>query len=141
MKNLQHARIRPADDSTFATGFKINWQPALCFWELLCRTIRVAFQRMKPRQLLPLVLGALLCCFLTAPVSIRAASKSVMVYYMPWFTAKPYSNGWGWHWTMNHFDPDRVNASGERQIASWYYPLIGPYDSSDPAVSSIMYCS
>ena len=57
-----------------------------------------------------------------------------MVYYMPWYTAKPYSNGWGWHWTMNHFDPDRVNASGERQIASWYYPLIGPYDSSDPAV-------
>ena len=57
-----------------------------------------------------------------------------MVYYMPWFTAKPYSNGWGWHWTMNQFDPDRVNASGERQIASWYYPLIGPYDSSDPAV-------
>ena len=24
--------------------------------------------------------------------------------------------------------------NGERQIASWYYPLIGPYDSVDPAV-------
>jgi hypothetical protein len=35
---------------------------------------------------------------------------------------------------MNHFDPDTINASGERQIASWYYPLIGPYDSADPAV-------
>jgi len=35
---------------------------------------------------------------------------------------------------MDHFDPDTVNVSGERQIASWYYPLIGPYDSSDPAV-------
>jgi hypothetical protein len=57
-----------------------------------------------------------------------------MVYYMPWYTAKPHSSSWGWHWTMDHFDPDKVNASGEREIASWYYPLIGPYDSSDPAV-------
>lgn len=63
-----------------------------------------------------------------------AASKPLLVYYMPWYMAKPYSPNWGWHWTMNHFDPDTINASGERQIASWYYPLIGPYDSADPAV-------
>lgn len=63
-----------------------------------------------------------------------AASKPLLVYYMPWYVAKPYSSNWGWHWTMNHFDPDTVNATGERQIASWYYPLIGPYDSADPAV-------
>ena len=87
---------------------------------------------MKPRTIL--LLAALLSFILAAPGAIRAASKSVMVYYMPWYTAKPYSDGWGWHWTMNHFNPDTVNASGERQIASWYYPLIGPYDSSDPAV-------
>jgi hypothetical protein len=60
--------------------------------------------------------------------------KPVMVYYMPWFAAKPFRDEWGWHWTMNHFNPDKVNASGEREIASWYYPLIGPYDSADPAV-------
>jgi hypothetical protein len=66
--------------------------------------------------------------------SLNAASKLVMVYYMPWFTAKPYSSGWGWHWTMDHFNPDQINAAGQREIASWYYPLIGPYDSSDPAV-------
>lgn len=63
-----------------------------------------------------------------------AASKVLMVYYMPWFSAKPYRDSWGWHWTMDRFNPDTVNALGERQIASWYYPLIGPYDSSDPAV-------
>ncbi len=57
-----------------------------------------------------------------------------MVYYMPWFAAKPYRSAWGWHWTMDHFNPDLISASGERQIASWYYPLIGPYDSSDSAV-------
>jgi hypothetical protein len=87
---------------------------------------------MKPRTIL--LLAALSSFFGAAPIASRAASKTVMVYYMPWYTAKPYSDGWGWHWTMNHFNPDRVNASGERQIASWYYPLIGPYDSSDPAV-------
>ena len=66
--------------------------------------------------------------------STGAAPKPLMVYYMPWYVAKPYSGSWGWHWTMNHFNPDVINASGERQIASWYYPLIGPYDSADPAV-------
>ena len=68
------------------------------------------------------------------PSDAQPTKKPVMVYYMPWYVAKPYSDAWGWHWTMNHFNPDTVNASGERQIASWYYPLIGPYDSSDPAV-------
>jgi len=53
---------------------------------------------------------------------------------MPWFVSKPYSGSWGWHWTMNHFHPDVINASGEQEIASWYYPLIGPYDSIDTAV-------
>jgi hypothetical protein len=87
---------------------------------------------MKPRNIL---LWAVLWSLGSAiPTPVSAAGKAVMVYYMPWYTAKPYRDGWGWHWTMNHFDPDRVNASGEREIASWYYPLIGPYDSSDPAV-------
>ncbi len=63
-----------------------------------------------------------------------AHDKPVMVYYMPWYAAKPFSEDWGWHWTMGHFNPDKVNASGEREIASWYYPLIGPYDSADSAV-------
>jgi hypothetical protein len=60
--------------------------------------------------------------------------KPVMVYYMPWYAAKPFNGELGWHWTMNHFNPDKVNASGDHEIASWYYPLIGPYDSADPAV-------
>lgn len=68
------------------------------------------------------------------PLSASAASKPVMVHYMPWFIAKPYSANWGWHWTMNHFNPDAIDPSGKRQIASWYYPLTGPYDSADPAI-------
>jgi hypothetical protein len=77
---------------------------------------------------------ALACLFfVTLPLS-AASSKPVLVYYMPWFVAKPYSDNWGWHWTMNHFDPDVTDASGQKQIASWYHPLIGPYDSADPVV-------
>jgi Glycosyl hydrolase family 71. len=87
---------------------------------------------MKPKSVL---LAAVLASFiLETPADARAAAKEIMVYYMPWYSARPHSDNWGWHWTMDHFDPDRINAAGEREIASWYYPLIGPYDSSDPAV-------
>jgi hypothetical protein len=63
----------------------------------------------------------------------QGAQKPLLVHYMPWYVAKPYSGSWGWHWTMNHFNSDTIS-NGRRQIASWYYPLIGPYDSMDPAV-------
>ena len=86
-------------------------------------------------------LGQILLALLMLPFGLRASAassstneKPLMVYYMPWYVAKPHSGTWGWHWTMGHFNPDTLNASGEREIASWYYPLIGPYDSSDPAV-------
>ena len=87
---------------------------------------------MKPAKIL---LATLLLFPFAAPAAAAPTNaKPVMVYYMPWYAAKPFSGEWGWHWTMNHFTPDTLNASGEQQIASWYYPLIGPYDSSDPAV-------
>ncbi|MEZ0326187.1 MAG: glycoside hydrolase family 71/99-like protein [Fimbriimonas sp.] len=57
----------------------------------------------------------------------------VLAHYMPWYSAPPVSKEWGWHWTMNHFDPSK-KIDGKRQIASKYYPLIGPYDSNDPDV-------
>jgi hypothetical protein len=81
------------------------------------------------------VVIAMVVCFLEIGACWQSvASKPVMVHYMPWFVAKPYSGSWGWHWTMNHFNPDVTDGSGNRQIASWYYPLIGPYDSADPVV-------
>lgn len=57
----------------------------------------------------------------------------VLAHYMPWYTAKPSSDQWGWHWTMNHFNPEKQSGA-KREIASKYYPLIGPYDSGDPHV-------
>ena len=59
-------------------------------------------------------------------------SRTMLVHYMPWYSSKPVSGRWGWHWTMNHFNPDKVNQNGRREVASHDYPLIGPYDSSDP---------
>lgn len=90
----------------------------------------VAFsnKRRQQRSLIALIL----VCSIAAPV-VQAA-KPVLVHYMPWFVAKPYSSSWGWHWTMSPFNPDSTNGFGQRQIASWYYPLIGPYDSADPVV-------
>lgn len=87
---------------------------------------------MKPSWVL--LLAVLATSIPAASPPTRPATKEVMVYYMPWYSAKPYSQNWGWHWTMSHFNPERLNAVGDREIASWYYPLIGPYDSSDPIV-------
>ncbi len=60
-------------------------------------------------------------------------APKILAHYMPWFEAKPITPHWGWHWTMNFFDPDKKNGN-TREIASHYQPLIGPYDSGDPAV-------
>ena len=67
------------------------------------------------------------------PVRPESASARSSSHHLPWFTAKPTSPRWGWHWTMNTFDPEKSN-DGKRCIASYYYPLIGPYDSGDDAV-------
>ena len=58
----------------------------------------------------------------------------ILVHVMPWFEAKPTSAAWGWHWTMGHFDPDRIGTDGKRAVAAHLYPLTGPYDSADPAL-------
>ncbi len=59
------------------------------------------------------------------------------MHYMPWFETPETSDNrrWGLHWTMANQNPNIVDpATGKRQIAAHYYPLIGPYASSDPAV-------
>lgn len=59
----------------------------------------------------------------------QASRPVILAHYMPWFESKPVSGKWGWHWTMNHFDPDKP---GTPNFASHFRPLIGPYDSNDP---------
>lgn len=52
---------------------------------------------------------------------------------MPWFETPATIGKWGWHWTMNSKDPENIT-DGKRQIASHFYPLIGPYASRDKDV-------
>ena len=60
----------------------------------------------------------------------------VYMHYMPWFETPATLGGsnWGYHWKFNNQNPNIVDATGKRQIASHYYPKIGPYASSDPNV-------
>jgi len=71
---------------------------------------------------------------LTVLATLLMAKPLVMAHYMPWYESKPVSGHWGWHWTMNHFDPDRREPNGRQPLASQFRPLIGAYDSSDPDV-------
>jgi hypothetical protein len=65
----------------------------------------------------------------------------VYVQFMPWFQTPTSLGGtlpgteWGTHWTMANQNPNVINpTTGLREIASNYYPLIGPYDSSNQYV-------
>ena len=87
----------------------------------------------------PVLIVVVLWCLLpreaTAedPATSSDSKPLILAHYMPWYVAKPASQVWGWHWTMNHFDPDK-EVDGRRPIASHFYPLIGPYDSGDEDV-------
>jgi len=84
----------------------------------------------------PAVLGALASLPLAAWAGPPRQRPRLLVHLMPWYSAPPHSPAWGWHWTMNRFDPGdgRPRPAGERTIASHYRPLVGPYDSGDPAI-------
>lgn len=64
----------------------------------------------------------------------KSNPMQVYMHYMPWYHSKEVSGYWGSHWRMTNRNPDEVDEQGRREIASHYYPLIGPYDSRDPAV-------
>ncbi|MDB5133790.1 MAG: endo-alpha-mannosidase [Mucilaginibacter sp.] len=63
----------------------------------------------------------------------KTNTQKVYVHYMAWFE-DPTTSGtghWGQHWTMANQNPDITLSNGRRQIASWFYPMIGPYASSN----------
>lgn len=99
-----------------------------------------AFLPDRERRRIRAVLAAALFCSASMVQLLQAGnqpatekpkqSQLLLAHYMPWYVAKPYSDVWGWHWTMNYFDPEQ-QTGGRREIASHFYPLIGPYDSGD----------
>ena len=64
---------------------------------------------------------------------IKSNPAKVYAHYMPWFESKEVNGKWGIHWTMATRDPENI-VDGKREIASHFYPLIGPYSSIDPDV-------
>lgn len=70
------------------------------------------------------------------PVPVtKTINKKVFVHVMPWFETPATNSGvWGIHWKMNNKNPNLILPNGQRDIASKYYPLIGPYASGDPKV-------
>ncbi|WP_066219160.1 glycoside hydrolase family 71/99-like protein [Formosa haliotis] len=69
------------------------------------------------------------------PVS-KTNKMKVYMHYMAWFETNESSENkqWGYHWTMANKNPNNTDADGKREIASHYYPLIGPYHSGDKNV-------
>ena len=74
-----------------------------------------------------------LLAVLVLPASFAAEPVLVLAHYMPWFQSGNATQKWGFHWTMNHFNPERIRWDGQREAASHDYPLIGLYDSGDAA--------
>lgn len=71
------------------------------------------------------------------PVPVtKTNDMKIYMHYMPWFETKESSpdNQWGYHWKMGNRNPDNIDGNGRRDIASHFYPLIGPYHSGDKAV-------
>jgi glycosyl hydrolase family 99/dockerin type I repeat protein len=100
--------------------------------------IIVNFRRYIAAALLVQVLAGTSVLAQSTPVPKTNPTK-VYMHYMPWFQTPSSQGGtgggsWGWHWKMNTQNPNIVDATGKRQIASHYYPKIGPYDSTDPNV-------
>ena len=83
--------------------------------------------------------GGLFICSLSrgqSAVVPKTNPMKVYVHIMPWFQTPQTlgTNNWGYHWKFNTQNPNVINANGQRQIASNYYPLTGPYDSTDPNI-------
>jgi hypothetical protein len=70
----------------------------------------------------------------SAEMSAQDDRPLLLTHYMPWYQTPDVSGSWGWHWTMDHFDPSQLDANGRPQIASHFMPLTGAYDSQDDAV-------
>ena len=61
--------------------------------------------------------------------------KTILVHYMPWYETPEIRSKWGVHWTGHNgqHNPEVLKENGLPDIWSHYHPLIGPYDSTDPA--------
>ncbi len=81
--------------------------------------------------------GALAAAAHAQPAAVTKTNpQKVYMHYMPWFETPATLGGsnWGYHWKFANKNPNNVDANGRREIASHYYPKIGPYASRDADV-------
>ena len=69
------------------------------------------------------------------------ADLKILAHYMPWFQNRKSEQGdgvtwshWQWNGKGTKHDPNRKLTKDRHDIASVFYPLIGPYDSHDTRV-------
>src|SRR5688572_16970785 len=88
----------------------------------------------------PLRLLFFLLALLFVPVGSFAAPKKpvLLAFYHPWYGTPTGSAGTWFKWDSfafpDRYDPTRIKANGQRDIASPDYPLIGTYDNGDPEI-------
>lgn len=97
---------------------------------------------MKIQKLNSLFLGLLVCLapLCNAAEDKRADEKPLFIaHYMTWFGLPEMSGDWfQWRFSLagvaleKHHYPDLILPNGRRDIAAVHYPVIGPYDSTNP---------
>ena len=85
-------------------------------------TVRHA--REDTRVLRRLLVVGVVGAFLSLPALAHAAT--VAIFYYPWYGTPAADGGWQ-HWSQNSHQPPS-------DLYSRFYPLQGPYSSSDPAI-------
>jgi glycoprotein endo-alpha-1,2-mannosidase len=73
-----------------------------------------------------LVVGLATACFCMPAAARAGTGVTVAIFYYPWY-ATPAVDGTWEHWNQNGHVPPR-------DVYSRFYPALGPYSSSDPAV-------
>ena len=95
---------------------------------------------LRLKYLLPVLAASFATAMTVAPKSPPPVGTDVYAHYMPWFRAEPTPQGgiiwdhWQWFGKGPKHDPDDILENGRRDIASVYYPLIGPYHGRSSAV-------
>ncbi len=70
---------------------------------------------------------------LTSDLAQTDTDITVLAHYMAWYKTRDYSGEWQF-WDWGDHNPDNIRLDGFPDIAAVHRPLIGPYDSRDPAV-------
>lgn len=83
-----------------------------------------------------ILIAFILCVQTTRAQVTKTNPMKVYVHYMPWFETPETlgADNWGYHWKLKNCDPNKILESGQREIASHFYPKIGPYASRNPHV-------